>query len=286
MDDDILHEKMPANDEATTPANLLKRVVSGTIFAAIALALAWAGQLPFAALVLAAGLAMSWEWARVVRGAELDIALAVHAVAVIVAVALTAAGYAALGLAALVIGAIIVFSLEFGQHPISSATGVLYVGLPAVALLWLRGSEPMGFQAVLLILLIVAACDTAAFAAGRLIGGPKLAPRISPNKTWAGLAGGIVASAVTAAIFAIQAGAPPLALATTGLILGLLSQAGDLAESAWKRSYGVKDTSNLIPGHGGFMDRLDGVVVVAVAAALLGLFVNAHTPAEALFFQH
>jgi phosphatidate cytidylyltransferase len=196
---------------------------------------------------------------------------------------LTAIGYAALGLSVLVIGAIIVIPLQFGERPIFSAAGVLYCGLPAVALLWLRGDEPMGFLAVIFIFLVVWATDTAAFVAGRIIGGPKLAPSISPHKTWAGLAGGVAAAGLAAAVFALFTDASPGSLLLIGLAMGLVAQGGDLAESALKRTFGVKDASNLIPGHGGFLDRLDGIVTVAVVTALAALFANPHAPAAALF---
>ena len=140
----------------------------------------------------------------------------------------------------------------------------------------------MGFLAVLFIFVIVAATDTAAFAAGRLIGGPRLATRISPNKTWSGLGGGLVAAALAGAVFAALVGVSPAALALTGLVMGLIAQAGDLAESALKRTFGVKDASNLLPGHGGFMDRVDGLVTAAVAAALAALYVDPTLPAKAL----
>jgi phosphatidate cytidylyltransferase len=283
MDEDTSADEPHASEHPAGISDIGRRLASGVVFAAITIALAWAGQMPFALLVLVAGLFMSWEWCRVVRGADFDLTLLVHGVAVAAAAVLTAFGYAALGLSVLVIGTIIVVSLQFGERPIFSAAGVLYCGLPAVALLWLRGDEPMGFLAVLFIFLVVWATDTAAFIAGRVIGGPKLAPRISPQKTWAGLAGGVAAAGFTAAVFALFTATQPGFLLLVGLATGLIAQGGDLAESALKRTFGVKDASNLIPGHGGFLDRLDGIVAVAVATALAALFVNPHAPAAALF---
>jgi phosphatidate cytidylyltransferase len=266
-------------------ANLKSRIVSGTVLAAVAFALAWAGPMPFAALVLVVALFISWEWGRMVRGVSADLAFLVHAVAVAAAVALAAAGYAALGLAVLVTAAIILVPLVFGRGARLSALGVFYVGLPAVSLLWLRLEAPYGLAAVLFIFAIVWSSDIAAFVAGRLIGGPKLWPSISPNKTWAGLIGGVSAGAGAAAVVALfLAEASPLRLALTGLGLSLIAQMGDLAESALKRLFGLKDASDLIPGHGGFMDRMDSIIAVAVAAALLALAVDAHAPARALLF--
>ncbi len=282
MEEDQTLAAPPAPAPPSLASNVWLRAISGLGLAAVSFGLAWAGVLPFAALVLAVSLVMSWEWSRVVRGEGLDLSLLVHGMSVTAAVALAAFGFAALGVAVLIIGTIIVLALEFGAHPIVSASGVLYAGLPAVALLWLRGSEPYGFEAVLFVVAVVAATDTAAFAAGRLLGGPRLAPAISPNKTWSGLIGGVAAAAAAAALFAYSIQAPIAPLAVTGLIMGLIAQAGDLAESALKRAFNVKDTSQLLPGHGGFMDRMDGIVTVAVAVALLALFLDPQAPAEAI----
>lgn len=285
MSENIAVTEAARREGGALSANLKSRIVSGTLLAAVALALAWAGPMPFAALVLVVALFISWEWGGMVRGVSADLAFLVHAVAVAAAVALTAAGYAALGLAVLVTAAIILVPLVFGRGARLSALGVFYVGLPAVSLLWLRLDAPYGLAAVLLVFAIVWSSDIAAFAAGRLIGGPKLWPRISPNKTWAGLIGGVSAGAAAAGIVALfLAEASPLRLTLTGLGLSLVAQVGDLAESALKRLFGLKDASDLIPGHGGFMDRMDSIIAVAVAAALLALAVDAQAPARALLF--
>lgn len=260
-------------------SNVLLRVLSALALAAVAFTAGWYGLYPFALFVLAVALAMSWEWSRLVRGPGLDLALAVQGIAVTAAVVLAALGLAALAVAVLVIATIIVLALEFGAHPVVSAAGVLYAGLPAVALLWIRANEPAGFTAVLFIVLVVAATDTAAFVAGRLIGGPRLMPRVSPNKTWSGLGGGILAAGLTAGGFAFVIGAPVLAMALTGVFMGAVAQAGDLAESGLKRAFDAKDASQLLPGHGGFMDRMDGLVSVTVVVSLIALFLDPRAPA-------
>lgn len=274
----------PLEAEPTPRSDLPMRIVSGVVLSIIALGALWAGPKPFGALVLLAGIVMSWEWGRIVRGSEFDLAFIIHAGALIVAFGLAAFGFAALGLAVLLAGAITMIPLQFGETGLLSAAGVLYTGLPALSLLWLRGDEPHGFLAAVFILVLVAVTDTAAYAAGRLIGGPRLWPRVSPNKTWSGLIGGVSASAVAGALFAYYAGGPITTLAMSGFLLGLIAQGGDLAESALKRRFGVKDASNLIPGHGGVLDRLDGVVAVAVAAALFALLADPSAPAKALLF--
>jgi phosphatidate cytidylyltransferase len=275
-----------ASGAGTVPlisSNLKLRLVSGIAFAALAFALTYAGPIPFAVLVLVCAMVISWEWGRLVRGLAFDLGFFVHAGAVAAGIVLAAAGYAALGLAALVIAAIILVPLYMGRGARLSALGVFYVGLPSIALLWMRGDEPYGFTAVLFIFAVVWGSDTAAYAAGRTIGGPKLWPRVSPNKTWAGFIGALAAGAASGAIFAaLVTDADAVRLILLGTGLAAVAQAGDLAESALKRLFHLKDASDLIPGHGGFMDRMDSLVAAATAAALLALLIDAHAPARAL----
>jgi len=143
--------------------------------------------------------------------------------------------------------------------------GVPYVGLGAAALLWLRAGHGSGRLAVLFVVLVVWASDIGAYAVGRLIGGPLLAPAISPGKTWAGAVGGLVAAAAVGFVSLH----PGSALLAAGL--GIAAQAGDLMESAMKRGFGVKDSGWLIPGHGGLLDRFDGLLTAAPAAAAAAL---------------
>ena len=263
-------------------SNFQQRLVSALVMAAVSLGLVYAGTTPFAVLVLAGSLMISWEWCNIVRGATADVGILVHVGAVAVAVMLTAGGYPALGLCALLIGAACVVPVV-GSRSILSAIGVFYAGLPSIALLWLRCDENHGFLAIVFLFLIVWSTDTMAYVSGRSLGGPKLWPSVSPNKTWSGFIGGVGSSAILSAVFALLVpGASPLKLGLIGLTFGIISQAGDLAESALKRHFNVKVASQFIPGHGGLMDRLDGLVAVAVAAALLALILNARAPATAL----
>ncbi|HEX7391203.1 MAG TPA: phosphatidate cytidylyltransferase [Acidiphilium sp.] len=152
------------------------------------------------------------------------------------------------------------------------AAGIVYAGLPAAALLWLR-LLPAGLVDVLFLLIVVWATDIGAYAAGRLIGGPKLAPAISPGKTVSGALGGLVIGVLAGiAVARDPAGILPAAL------LSVVSQIGDLAESALKRRLGVKDSGRTIPGHGGLFDRLDGVLAAAPVAALLALIAQGGLP--------
>jgi phosphatidate cytidylyltransferase len=144
-------------------------------------------------------------------------------------------------------------------------------------MLWLRSDPIYGVPAVLYVLVVAATTDTSAYAFGRLIGGPKLAPRASPNKTWSGFVAGTVAAALAGYAFAVVLGGTSAwALAFIGLGLALACQIGDLAESAVKRHFGVKDMSGLIPGHGGLFDRIDGLLLAALVAGLIALRDAAH----------
>lgn len=282
MEDEIAAEVDITTRPRRYSADLKPRLIAGVGLAVAAGLVAWSGVVMFGLFILVIALLMSWEWSRVVRSGEFDATLLVHAASTTIAAVLAAYGLAALGLAAVVAGAIIVVALELGARSMLSAAGVLYTGVPVVAMLWFRGDEPWGFMAVLFLFTVVAMTDTLAYFIGRAIGGPKLIPAISPNKTWAGFIGGISAAALTGASFHYLTGASPVTLGFIGLALGLVSQGGDLAESALKRAFGVKDASSLIPGHGGFMDRADGLVAASAAAGLLALFVDPASPASAL----
>jgi phosphatidate cytidylyltransferase len=203
--------------------------------------------------------------------------------AVGVAGVLAAVGFVGLGLLALPIGAILATLLSLGRNSLFSALGVFYAGLPAVALIWLRSDATLGLLAVIFVIIVVIASDTAGFLSGRLLGGPKLWPRVSPNKTWAGFIGALLASSIVGALFWLAVpDASVVRLAAAGAMLSIVAQAGDFAESAIKRRFGAKDSSTLIPGHGGVMDRVDGLVAAATAVGLASFVINVHSPAHAL----
>jgi phosphatidate cytidylyltransferase len=146
--------------------------------------------------------------------------------------------------------------------------GVPYVGLAAAALVWLRFDPTAGRQNVLFLVLMVWASDIGAYVVGRFAGGPKLAPSISPGKTWSGAIGGVAAAV---AVASTMAGGPAGPVVLVAIALSIVSQLGDLLESALKRRFGVKDSGRLIPGHGGLLDRLDGMLTAAPVAALLAV---------------
>ena len=248
-----------------TPSNLRLRMIASVGMIAVALVALYAGGIVFWLLAVVAALFMMAEWSTL-HGADAKTKqTAQFALSVPLAImAPIAAGphFFVLGL----LGAAFFF-IAIVKRDAGLAFGAAYVGLPVFALLLIRGQAD-GLVLTLWTLSLVWATDIGAFFTGRTLGGPKLAPRISPAKTWSGLIGGVILATLVA--FALHVGAGlPFRLVIATPFLGLLAQGGDLYESALKRRAGVKDSGNVLPGHGGVLDRLDGVVPVAPVAALL-----------------
>ncbi len=162
-------------------------------------------------------------------------------------------------------------SLHGARRPLWAGFGALYILAPSVALIWLRNETARGEALVLMLFLIVWAADTGGYIAGRLVGGPKLSPAISPAKTWAGAVGGLLlgGGAGLAAAHWVWGEGDPVRYGFIGASLGVASILGDVAESAFKRMFGVKDASGFIPGHGGALDRLDGMIFATTAMAIV-----------------
>ena len=246
------------------------RVVSAAVLAPAALACLWVGSWLWVALVGVAAFGLAIEWIKLCG----ERPAARTSVALLLAVALAAAA-AVLGMNAvlvLAVGAGVVWVLA---RRADLPAGVVYVGLGVVSLVWLRDDGAAGRTNVLFVVLIVWASDIGAYLVGRLVGGPKLAPAISPGKTWSGAAGGLIGAILVGGLVAsLTDAAPSGRVFLVAGALGIVSQAGDLLESAIKRHFGVKDSGHVIPGHGGLLDRLDGVLAAAPAAALLALFLG------------
>jgi phosphatidate cytidylyltransferase len=262
----------PESARALRWSDLRKRVISAAILAPLALACLWLGAWPWTVLIALAAGGLAGEWSQLcgVRATSFP-GLAVP----IVVLAAGAVAVAGQELAALVLLAAAFAGIAAATSRPAFAAGTLYVGLATVSLIWLRGDTEAGRSNVLFMVLIVWASDIGAYLVGRFLGGPKLAPSISPGKTWSGAAGGLVA-AMLVGLAAAQVLSPstlahvlPIAAA-----LGIISQLGDLLESAIKRHFGVKDSSRLIPGHGGLLDRLDGILAAAPGAALLAMLLG------------
>ena len=259
---------------AQAAASELKlRVLSGMVMIAIALAALWLGGVAFWGLASLFAVLMMIEWAAMAKAARWQTVLGAALAAAIMGVALAFTNATQLaayedriiaqtldlaGLGAILL-AVITFRARLGA-------GLLYAVIPAIALVFLREQPGQGLMLALWTLVIVWATDIGAYFAGRAIGGPKLAPALSPNKTWAGLVGGMAAALLAGAGIA-SAGHLPLFCWIAGAPLAIAAQMGDLFESWLKRRSGVKDSGKLLPGHGGVLDRLDGVVPVAVLVA-------------------
>lgn len=267
----------PADDAGpgTKSAHALRlRVLSALVLAPIGLAAAWFGPpLLSIVVVIAAGL-MAWEWGRLCRtGTPILAAIIVIVAGSVIGAAL---GVTRIGLAIAVFGSIATaVASRRGGEAVLVGCGVLWIAVPSIALIWLAlDPDPrVGRNTVLWILAVVWATDIGAYAAGRTFGGPRLAPRLSPNKTWSGLIGAVVCAAAAGGIVALFVDSTIVVtiLLLSG-ILAVVAQVGDLAESMVKRHCGVKDSSSLIPGHGGLLDRFDGMLAVIPAVALLSLF--------------
>jgi phosphatidate cytidylyltransferase len=273
-----------ARGRAFTSREIGLRAASGLVLAVATLLLTWGGPWPFAVLVATVAVIAIWEWGCVVRSRGFDMMTIAAAAGLVAATAVaaggaTAGGLALVGLTAAGVGV----AGRLGEKSLLEGAGVLYIGLPAMALVWLRSDPVHGFAAIVMVLIAVWATDIGAFIVGRLVGGPKLCPAVSPNKTWAGLIGGVALSAVAGYTLAVNLGSSaPLSVVGLSMGLAVISQFGDLVESGIKRSYGVKDTSGLIPGHGGFLDRVDGLLLAAVAAAVYVLWTGAASQGAAL----
>lgn len=269
-------------------SSLQKRVLSALVLIPVVLGLAYLGGFYWAGLVAAFGGTMAWEWARIcgrrrnpvdarpaARMAQSDaapevlVSVASALLCILVSIfpdilPITSVWHLLLGAVAVATAAA---APRHGWGAIWFGLGTLYVVVPCWAILWVRAGDD-GLTTLIWILGIVIAADTGAYAAGRSIGGPKLAPRISPSKTWAGLGGAVISAGIVGLCTAVWLEKPdiwPLALVSAALAIA--EQGGDLAESALKRHFGVKDSSHIIPGHGGVLDRVDGLLAVTVIVA-------------------
>ena len=221
---------------ASGPSNLALRIASSAVMAPVTIFVAWLGGWPFVLFWTIAACVVLWEWTTLVRGS--------HSAA-----SRTAGAFAAWMLA-----------------------GLAYAGILLLGPVALRRDPQFGFAAILFLFAVVWITDIAAYFTGRALGGPKLWPAVSPKKTWSGAIGGMV-GAVAAGLLVLWLMGPGVApmLVVVAAGLSVVSQAGDLVESSIKRHFGAKDASQLIPGHGGLMDRLDGFLTAVLAAVMVGL---------------
>jgi phosphatidate cytidylyltransferase len=261
--------------EPAPSSSLRLRILSALVLAPAAVAAAWFGWPWLPLLAALAGAGMAWEWARLCRAERVGASGLLLIGVVLAAISAATAGGFGPAVAMSLAGAALVLwtgRREHGGDAPFLALGALWLALPCILFLWLAWPEPGGRRTVLWIFAVVWATDIGAYAFGRRLGGPPLAPHWSPKKTWAGLIGGAVCAALagwaTAAVLGLSS-VLPLVLISAGL--AIVEQFGDLAESMAKRRFGVKDSSGLIPGHGGLLDRLDGLLAVVPVVALLSV---------------
>ena len=259
------------------------RVATALILAPLGLWAVYAGGLALVLATAACGVVAAFEWTRMasqadvawVRWAQYTILGLTSAVAVMLA----HNGLETVAFVALT-GCVITGALAFlGKGSISSmAFGAIYTSLPFGCFVWIRELDPHGQLLLIAVLVIVWMTDIGAYFAGRGFGGPLLSPKDSPNKTWTGAIGALVCAGLAGAAIARAGGGDFSHWLLFGLALSVVAQTGDLLESRFKRLYGVKDTSGFIPGHGGVLDRLDGLMAATVGAALIARFLPAMVP--------
>jgi phosphatidate cytidylyltransferase len=257
-------------------ADLRTRIISGIAAAAVGLTLLYLGGVWTMLLIAAATGAMIWEFRSITRhgggACGFDIAFLLCGVVGAVMLAEFRSFPSALIWLVWSLVAGVVADVAGGRRGAAAwgFAGGAYIGLAGIGFLYLRGLEPHGFITALWVFLVVAAADTGGYFAGRIIGGPKLWPKVSPKKTWAGIGGGVALAVVLGGLFSwATTGTTFLQVCAVSAGAAVVSQGGDLAESALKRHFDVKDSGRLLPGHGGALDRFDGLVAAVLVTTLV-----------------
>jgi phosphatidate cytidylyltransferase len=256
----------------TSASNLALRIISAAVLAPLAFLAAYLGGWLFALFWCAAALAVLWEWIALVAGPAYRLMFFSSGGAIAAAGFVAWLGRPIVALLIVGLGALAAAIFAPRERRLWVTAGIAYAGAMLLAPMFLRGDSSYGFAVIVLLFAIVWTTDVAGYFAGRTFGGAKLLPAVSPKKTWSGAIVGTVAAVVVALLVAGMFGSfNKVALVGIALLLSVLAQTGDLFESWVKRQFGAKDSSHLIPGHGGVMDRLDGFWAAAVAACLIGL---------------
>lgn len=269
MNSTIVKDVMAQHSAPSSPSSLTLRVISALVMTPIMFGAIWLGGWFFVALTaLAAGL-MYWEWQGLCgeKGGKSNL-FAVFCASGPVVLSIAGGTQTLVGWGLMTL---IIFVIQRNRQREFLAGGFAYIYLACISLAWLRGLNVAGMETMIWLGVVVVMTDTCAYFTGRTLGGPKLAPKISPKKTWSGLIGGIVGAAVSGGILAGIIDANIVTVAAVSGILAVVAQIGDLAISKAKRAFNVKDSSNIIPGHGGVLDRFDGIIAAALAIALLTL---------------
>ncbi|MGI4819518.1 MULTISPECIES: phosphatidate cytidylyltransferase [unclassified Brevundimonas] len=264
---------------ALKPKDIALRAASALVLAPAAVLAMWAGGAWFSALIVAAGIMLAFEWARMSEPQDWKPVGIAVALGVVIPLVAAHFGQMSLAFILLVVGAAVagLVSHRRGGEGLDGAYGVLYLGWPCILLIWMRDlNSAQGLYWTVLVFAVAWAADILAYLVGSAVGGPKLWPRFSPNKTWSGFIGGLAAGAAAGAGMAAWLDMGALTAVwggVLGLAAALATMGGDLWESALKRRFGVKDAGNLIPGHGGLLDRVDGLMFAVVVVAIGRLFV-------------
>ena len=245
--------------------DLLPRFASAIVLGAIAVVGAWLGGIATAILVAAAAALVHLEWTGVTEGSQR--ASPVNTAVIAAAMLIAGAGYVGIAAAVALVAAGV--AIATGPRPWRAA-GVAYASVFGLSLLVLRAADD-GLAAIAFLFAAVWATDIGAYFAGRAIGGPKLWPAVSPKKTWAGAIGGVVSAILAGLATAAVADVPLVPILVVVIVaLSIAGQCGDLFESFVKRHFGAKDAGTIIPGHGGMMDRVDGLVFAGAVAVSIG----------------
>ena len=282
MSKEVKNNTSPEKPPSSPFQALTTRLISAAILGTLTLYFSYLSFESFVAICILAGALMVWEWGKLTNN---DSALAVIIPGFAIGISIIAIMTHEIPLLISTLCAAVFLSLwatHYWWRAKWAILGLLYIGLPLLSLIYLRQDEVYGFYAIAYIFLIVWGTDTAAYFVGSTVGGKKLAPHISPNKTWSGSFGGLFAAFIISLMFSLSLAINPIILAFVGVCLSAISQIGDLSESAVKRHFGVKDSGALIPGHGGLLDRLDGVIFASIAAGLIALSRASETPGKAL----
>lgn len=245
--------------------DLRARILSALVLAPLGLGAIWAGEPWFEMMVGLTTALAGWEWCRISRLTALLPMTPVVLAGPVAVVGAVIMGPSAGLVAATAMALLALLGSLAGGARAWGGVGAVYLAVPAITAVWLREDVLSGHLLVLWVFCVVWATDTAAYATGRGFGGPRLAPRLSPSKTWSGLTGGVVVAGFVGYGIGFALGvASPIILGMLGALTGAVSQAGDIAESVVKRRVGVKDSGFLIPGHGGVLDRIDGLLAAIV----------------------
>ncbi len=255
-------------------SDLSARIASAFVLGAVCFSMIFF-SIGTTAIIAAVGCGiMGWEWSRISGGESTNVAQAMVVAASVVPSIMAFSISPLIAVIGVVVGAVLVVlvSIDKAKAVKQSAPGIVVIALTGICFVWLRSDAQFGLHVALWLPFTVIAADVGAYFAGRFVGGPKLAPRISPNKTISGAVGGQIAAVIVGTGYAAAFGLASIGtLVILSFLTAIVSQLGDLTESALKRGYGVKDTSALIPGHGGLLDRFDGLIAAILFVALVTL---------------